>query len=594
MKMPRLPLRLGGVLLAALLVIHCGHAVTTVPDKETIAPESGTGFLPRAGATGSRSMVVAPTPQAAQAGRWVLSQGGTAADAAIAMALNLTLTEPHASGIGGGAFLLHHDPQTQAVNAYDGRETAPAAARPTQFQDENGKPLRFFDAVVGGLSVGTPGAIRLYELVHKKHGGLPWATLFQPTIELAKRGFPMSARLHAHIAKDPWLSQDPTARGYFYQTDGTPKAVGTLLKNPALAHTLQVIAQQGATAFYTGEIAARIVQTVQKAHRRPGHLAVDDLAGYQAKERPVLCRPYRQWRICGMPPPTSGGIATLQILGHLLRFPSDTVGADTPESAHLFAESSRLAYADRGRYVADSDFVDTPVTALLEPAYLKSRSQLIQEDRSMGVAMPGDPQPGRAEKADDESLELPSTSHLAVVDSQGRAVTMTASIEYSFGSHLMVGGFLLNNELTDFSFRTQRNGRPIANRLEPRKRPRSSMSPTLVFDRDSGDLHLAIGSPGGSRIIGYVARALIRILDGGLTIQEALMRPNIINRNGKTEVESVPGWEDWAHKTVQILKALGHDASIQELNSGLHGIQRTDTGWLGSADPRRDGLALGE
>lgn len=562
--------------------------------NEDISPEAASGFALHTSQNAQRHMAAAATTQAAEAGRWVLRHGGSAADATIAMGIMLTLTEPQSSGIGGGAFLLHYDPKSQAVEAYDGRETAPETATANQFQNTDGTPKAFFDAMVGGLSVGVPGQIRLFEQVHKAHGKLPWKTLFEPTIQRAEKGFPLSERLYALLSTDRFLAADPNAGPYFYLPSGEPKPVGTLLVNPALADTLRQIAEHGADTFYTGPIAEDIIKTVRNARNSRGRMSLKDLAQYQSKARSALCRPYRKWRVCTMPPPTSGGVTTLQILGHLEAFDSARVGADTPDAIHLYAESSRLAYADRGLYLADPDFVPVPVDALLNRVYLRSRSKHINPAKSMGVATPGRVGNAHEKRSPDQSLELPSTTHVVAADEQGRVVSMTASIEQAFGAHLMVRGFLLNNELTDFSFVPEKDGRPIANRVQGGKRPRSSMSPTLVFNQKTGAFHLAIGSPGGSRIIGYVTRALLGILDGGLDVQAAISRPNVTNRNGRTELESFPGYEAWTERMKAQLEALGHKVLIRDLNSGLHVILRNGDSWIGGADPRREGAALGD
>jgi gamma-glutamyltranspeptidase/glutathione hydrolase len=582
--------------LTVLLALALAACATTGAGQsnEDIAPEAASGFAQRTSQHAQRHMAAAATTQAAEAGRWVLRQGGSAADATIAMGIMLTLTEPQSSGIGGGAFLLHYDPKAKAVQAYDGRETAPETATANQFQHADGTPKAFFDAMVGGLSVGVPGQLRLFEQVHRAHGKLPWKTLFEPTIQLAEKGFPLSDRLYALLSTDRFLAADPNAGPYFYLPSGEPKPVGTLLVNPALADTLRQIAEHGADAFYTGPIAEDIIKTVQNARNSRGRMTLKDLAQYQSKPRSALCRPYRTWRVCTMPPPTSGGVTTLQILGHLEAFDSARVGADTPDAIHLYAESSRLAYADRGLYLADPDFVSVPVDALLNRDYLRSRSKHIDPAKSMGKAKAGQLGSVHRNRSPDQSLELPSTTHVVAADDSGRVVSMTASIEQAFGAHLMVRGFLLNNELTDFSFVPEKNGRPIANRIQGGKRPRSSMSPTLVFKNDTGAFHLAIGSPGGSRIIGYVTRALIGILDGGLDVQAALSRPNVVNRNGRTEIEVFPGYEEWVGRIQAQLEALGHKVKTRSLNSGLHAILRNGEGWTGGADPRREGVALGD
>ena len=542
-------------------------------------------------------MAAAANPLAAETGREILRAGGSAVDAAIAMQMVLTLVEPQSSGIGGGAFVLHFD--GRRVQAYDGRETAPAAADENLFMAD-GKPMAFHDAVVGGRSVGTPGLLRMLEAAHKEHGRLAWARLFDPAIRLAENGFAVSPRLHGLVAGDRFLARDPAARAYFYDASGAPKAVGTVLRNPQLAATLRAIAAGGADAFYRGDIAADIVRTV-RAHPNAGKLAEPDFAAYQAKERTPVCADYKRWRICGMPPPSSGGIAVAQIFGILAGRniavvpPSASDGTLEPQvdAVHLFSEAGRLAFADRNVYVADPDFVPVDWIALTHPRYLADRAALIGE-RSMGRAQPGIPAGYRLVWAADEA-QRSATSHISAVDGFGNAVAMTTSIEDVFGARLMVRGFLLNNQLTDFSFAPSESGMPIANRVQPGKRPRSSMAPTLVFDRASGELLATLGSPGGSQIIGYVARTLVGLLDWDLDIQQAISMPNFGSRNGPTEVEQ----GRVSRGLVEGLQARGHEVREIPMESGLQGIVRVrlpdgSRGWAGGADPRREGVALGD
>jgi gamma-glutamyltranspeptidase/glutathione hydrolase len=386
------------------------------------------------------------------------------------------------------------------------------------------------------------------------------------------------------------------AGSHYYDENGAAHPVGYRLKNPAYATTLRTVASQGADAFYTGPLAASISHAVTHAERNPTALTVADMSAYQAKEREALCRNYRSFEVCGMPPPTSGGVIPLQILGLLSHFELSPTPSGELEAAHLFAEASRLAYADRSLYLADPDFVSVPVNGLLAPNYLRARAGQIHRDRSLGTAQPGTP-PGAdpTSLAPNRAPEIPGTTHLVAVDAQGNAVSMTASIEGAFGSHLMVGGFLLNNELTDFSFVPEQEGRAVANRVQPGKRPLSSMSPTLVFQRDGAHrrFYLALGSPGGSRIIEYVTWTLIRILDFGLDVQTAMSRPLVVNRNGDTEIETLPAFESWAEELRKYLEHRGHRTQLRELGSGLHGIRVTEDGYEGGADPRREGLVLG-
>jgi gamma-glutamyltranspeptidase len=533
-------------------------------------------------------MVAAAHPLAVEAGLRMLDKGGNAIDAAIATQLVLNLVEPHASGLGGGAFLLFYDARRNAIRAYDGRETAPEAVTPALFTGPDGKPMAFNDAVIGGRSVGVPGVPRLLELAHARHGRLAWATLFQPAIDLAEKGFALPARVHALLENDHGLVRDAAAKEYFYTTDGKPKPAGTVLRNPEFARTLRALAARGAEAFYSGDIARDIVAAVRGHPFNPGVMTEHDLAAYRVREVEALCAPYRAYRVCGMPPSSSGGIAVLQILGMLSRFDMASVRPGSTEAVHLIAEAGRLAFADRNRYVADDRFAEVPIKGLIDPAYLAERSKLIQEHKSMGKAVAGVPQGLKAAYADDPVDEMAGTSHIAVVDKDGNAVSMTTTIETNFGSHVMVRGFLLNNQLTDFNFLPVEDGVRVANGVYPGKRPRSSMAPTLVFDnRDK--LYMAVGSPGGPFIIGYVVKTLIATLDWKMDMQSAIDLPNFGSRNGPTEIEKGSNYE----KLIGPLRALGHDARAIDMASGVHGIVRVKDGWQGGADRRRDGIARG-
>jgi gamma-glutamyltranspeptidase/glutathione hydrolase len=561
--------------------------VPPVPGSPDIAPESATGFTEKALVQASRAMIATANPLATEAGYDILQQGGAAVDAAIATQMVLGLTEPQSSGIGGGALLLLYD-GTQVV-AFDGRETAPAAATPNRFLDGQGKPLAFRDAVVGGHSVGVPGVLKMLDMAHKQYGTLPWATLFQPAIRLAAEGFPMSRRLHLLLASDQHLRHVEPARSYFYRADGAPKAVGTRVYNPDYAHVLRLIAAQGAEAFYRGKLVQDMVQAVRQHPTHPGDLSAADFAAYEARQRQPLRSTYRGYTVYGMPPPSAGGIAVLQILGILEHFDLQQYPPLAVDSVHLIAEAGRLAYADRARYAADSDFVGVPVAGLLDRSYLAARRQLISSTQSLGVAQPGEPRDAPATQfGDDHALELPSTSHISIVDARGRALAMTTSIEAAFGSRIMVNGYLLNNQLTDFSFVPTEAGKPVANCIAARKRPRSAMAPTLVFDAH-GRFALAIGSPGGSAIINYVAQTLVAMLDWRLDPQQAVSLPHYGSRNGPTELEHGRHLEI----VVPQLEARGHRVTLIDMPSGLSAVLKTEHGYAGGADPRREGTVKG-
>jgi gamma-glutamyltranspeptidase/glutathione hydrolase len=554
------------------------------------APDAPSSLTPKQSAVGARFMVAAAHPLAADAGYEVLKRGGTAMDAAVAMQHVLGLVEPQSSGPGGGAFILHYSAAERRVRAYDGRETAPAAAKPDRFLFMFGRPMGFCEAILSGRSVGVPGTLAVLELAHRNHGRLAWSELAQPAIDLAEQGFPLSLRLHELLAWDRFLRRDPFAARYLYEPEGKPKPVGSILRNPEYAAMLREVAAGGAQAFYRGAIARDVAAAVQKHPVEPGDLTAADLERYRAKEREPVCGGFREYRICGMPPPSSGGIAVLQILGVLERVPKTDYPRDPLAAVHLFAEAGRLAYADRDRYVADPDFVDVPVAGLIAADYLVGRAAMVTAERSMRRAPPGQPRGAEVARWHDAvALELDSTTHLSVVDAEGNAVALTSSIEFAFGNHRFVRGFLLNNQLTDFAFRADEGGTLVANRVEGGKRPRSSMAPTLVFDAD-GRLVLVAGSPGGHRIINYVARLIVAALDWGIPLQDALDAPNFGSRNGPTEVERGTAAE---RLRVRLL-ALGHEVRVADMPSGAHAIQRVGESWIGAADPRRDGIARGE
>ncbi|MCD0495307.1 gamma-glutamyltransferase [Achromobacter sp. MY14] len=554
---------------------------------EDLNPEAASGAQARELVRAPKYMMVSANPLATQAGDDMLRAGGSVVDAAIATQLVLNLVEPQSSGIGGGAFLVLYSAKTGRIQTYDSRETAPAAARPDRFLGADGKPLPFAQAVNNGMAVGVPGLLRGLELAHEEAGVLPWADLFQPAIRLAEQGFAVSPRLHTLLAGNKALPKQAAAAAYFYAPDGSPWPVGHVLKNPEFARTLRAVATQGADAFYQGEIARDIVAAVH-GHATPGDLSLADLANYRAKTRDPVCGAYRGYQLCGMAPPSSGPIAVLQMLGELEQYPMSTYAPGSVQAVHYFSEAGRLAFADRDFYVADPDFVDVPVRALLNPAYLRARGALIQPDRSMKVALPGDPEGKLLTLGRDNALELPSTSHLVAVDKQGNALSMTTTIESEFGSKIFVRGFLLNNEMTDFSssFKDP-EGRLVANRVEPGKRPRSSMAPIIVL-RDGKPVML-VGSPGGSAIINYVAKTIVGVLDWGLDIQAAIALPNMGSRNKDTELEKGTPLEALA----PALEAMGHPVRITEFPSGIHGIVIDANGLQGGVDPRREGLAKG-
>ncbi|VXB21535.1 gamma-glutamyltransferase [Massilia sp. 9I] len=569
-------------------------------DVRQAAPEAATGYQDKAGWPAKKYMVAAANPLAVQAGYQILQQGGSAIDAAIATQLVLTLVEPQSSGIGGGAFLVHYD--GRKTQAFDGRETAPSKADEHLFQRPDGTPLSRTEGIVGGRSTGAPGVLRMLELAHREHGKLPWKALFAPAIKLSEEGFAVSPRLNALLTGDVHLRKDPEAARYFYGNGGKPWPVGHILKNPALAKTLREIAEGGADAFYKGHIARDIAAKVQGHPTNPGLLSAADIAAYQPKVRTPVCSDYRAYTVCGMPPPSSGGIAVAQMLGMFETMDMKALapgnGVPGPDALHVFSEVGRLAYADRNRYAADTDFVPLPgrgLPSLIDKTYLAQRAKLVGA-RSMGEAPAGKP-PGMDMAwhwGKDNAIETPSTSHVAVVDGYGAGLAMTTTIEDAFGSRQMVDGFILNNQLTDFSFASRDADGPIANRVEAGKRPRSAMSPTVVFDRKTGKLVLTVGSPGGPAIINYVAKVLVGTLDWGLNVQEAISLPNFGSRNGPTELEV----GRFPSTTIEALNARGHKVRLGEQTSGLHGIQRIEVHgvplWYGGADPRREGVAKGD
>lgn len=541
--------------------------------------------------TARHQMIAAANPLAAEAGLAMLRAGGSAVDAAIATQMVLGLVEPESSGIGGGAFLLLFDPRTGKTTSFDGREVAPASATPTMFLGPDGQPRGKQAVIPGGLSVGVPGVIGMLEMAHKKHGKLPWARLFQPAIALAEKGFPVGPKLARTIEAFTLRGAGlPDIRRTFYHADGTPFRQGEIFRNPEYAATLKAIAAGGARAFYTGEIAQAIVDTVKSTPMNPGSMTLADLANFQARERAPVCGAYRVWKICSMGPPSSGGIAIVQIMGMLQRFPSSQLQPNTLSEAHLFTQASRLAYADRAKFLADSDAVKVPVAGLIDPGYIAGRAAQIDPSRDMGTASAGNPPQKHAAFSPQRSPILHGTSHMTIVDKSGQVIAMTTSVESVFGAKTMVKGFLLNNTLTDFSLQPVLDGLPVANAPAAGKRPLSAMSPTIVFDRN-GRFLLSVGSPGGPNIISYVSQTLVAMLDGGLAPQAAIALPRQLNSNGPTRLEKSPANDALAPG----LTAMGHTVAVTAgEGSGLHGIKKVSGGYIGGADPRRDGVVLGD
>ena len=599
------------------------------PDPASFAAEGASRSTAKAGWSFTRQAVAAAHPLAADAGLAMLRAGGRAIDAAVAVQAVLSLVEPQSSGIGGGALLLHWD--GRSVQAWDGRETAPAAADPRAFLRPDGEPVSPADAIFGGRAVGVPGVLPMLQAAHREHGALPWAQLFEPAIRLAEQGFPLGERLHTLLQSNIHLRQDLKARAYFYAADGQPHPVGHWLRNPALASVLRAVAAQGAAALQQGPVADDLIARV-RSHAVPGAMVAADLASYRALRREAICTDWRdRWRVCGFPPPSSGHLALMQLLGLLDAVPASVPGAPQavaalaaavpagPQTLHLYVEASRLAWADRAQYVADPDFVPAPAgdwRSLLEPDYLQQRATLIGPGRMAHApaGQPGGPQDPTLAFAPMPEQPEQGTSHISIVDSLGHAVALSTSVEAAFGARLLAdggsrlgagagagagaglglgltGGYILNNQLTDFSLSpTDIQGRPVANRLQPGKRPRSSMSPTLVFDRSSGELVMVLGSPGGPLIPHFVARTLLATLVGRQDLQRAIDGAHVAAVGGSVLLEK----GRFPPATAAALRALGHEVVELELPSGLHGLQRTPTGWFGAADPRREGVVRGD
>jgi len=571
-------------------VLFFSSALTVSASNSIPDPEPSTGWQDKEAVRAEHFMAVTAHPLATQAAYQILKAGGNAADAAVTAQLVLNLVEPQSSGIGGGAFMLYWDAKNKTLFSFDGRETAPGAADADYFKDSAGELVKWREARLGPRAVGVPGTLSLLHTVHQRFGERPWAQLFAPAITLSREGFAVSPRMAKSIeGSKEYLSRFPATREYFFTDQGAPLPEGYHLTNPDFAQTLELIAEQGIAPFYQGSIGEKLIETLQRASGRPALMTMQDLNGYKTLSRPPVCARYHGNAICGMGPPSSGALTVGQILQLIERFDIAGLGLD-PKSMHLVLEASRLAFADRARYMADSDFVEVPVAGLLDQDYLQGRSQLIQPSRSIGKASAGNPPGVTIAHAAMQQVEPAGTSHFSIVDAQGNIASMTTTIESGFGSMLMTQGFLLNNEMTDFSFRASKAGQPIANRVEGGKRPRSSMAPTIVFDR-TGVPTLVAGSPGGSRIICYVAQALIGILDWQMNPQQAAAMPHFCNRNGTTDIESHTG----AERLSTALTGMGHEVQIRNLNSGLHLIQRLPSGeLLGGADPRREGLVLGD
>ena len=539
----------------------------------------------------ARAIVTAADIRAAEAGRTILRQGGSAMDAIAATLLALTVVEPQSSGIGGGGFLVYQDARAKGPATFDGRETAPLAVTPTLFIKPDGTPQTGSEAAPGGRSVGVPGNLAMLALAHQRYGRLPWAALFAPAIALAEGGYVVSPRMAAAIAaKREVLSRTPAAAGLYLNPDGSAKTAGSRIVNPALAATLRLVATDGPAAFYGGPVAADMVRTVATAPTNPSTMTADDIARYRAKERPPACVAYRVWRVCGMGPPSGGGIAVAAILKQLEGFDLAALGPDNPTAWHLLAESERLAFADRDAYLADADFANVPVAGLLDASYLKARGSLIRADRSMPSVAAGVPN-AAPRRTLGTGAEVPATTHFAAADAFGNVASLTSTVEGGFGSGLVSGGFILNNELTDFNFVPKAGAESVANRVEPGKRPRSSMSPTLVYDR-AGRVVLAIGAAGGPTIPAQVAKSIVAVLDWKLSVADAIALPVIMTYGDRVLIEKGPQGQRLAAMQ-PALEALGHPVVITGLPYKANGIERTGNGWRGGADPRSEGVSLG-
>lgn len=584
--------------------------------SKSAPPEAATGWNEPQPEIRGQALVVAAHPLAAQAGAEILSRGGSAIDASVAVQAMLTLVEPQSSGLGGGAFALTYDHRLRALDAWDGRETAPAGATPEMFSTSTGEPMGFVEAMVGGRSVGVPGVVAMLAAMHHSGGRLPWAALFAPAIRAAEGGFEVTPRLHHLLRRDPLFRTMPAARALYFD-GGSPIGVGERLANPELARVFHAVAREGPAGIYEGPVARAIVDAVKKARQpsswkvvantswlglglpgdlglmaaeaNPGRLTLEDLRAYRAEQRAPLCVSYREWRVCGAPPP-AGGVPVLQALMMLERFDFSGLGPRDPETIHLIAEVGRRAFADRNLYLADPAFVDVPTSGLLDPAYAQARSADIDPERATSAVSAGKP-PGAQARARSASPERSSTSHFSIVDPQMNVVSMTTSVENVFGSRIVARGMVLNNQLTDFSFSPEREGAPVANAVAAGKRPRSSMSPVIVFDAD-GQPILVLGSPGGSRIIGYVLGVLVSVLEFGLSPDEAVRLPHALARGASVELEDRPWADGERARVVAALQAMGHEVDVVTCTSGLHVLKRDGLVWVPGVDPRREGRGV--
>ena len=539
----------------------------------------------------SKSIVVTSNPYASKAAAEILRNGGSAVDAAITAQFVLTLTQPQSTGIGGGAFMLYWDKNSGKLYALDGREKAPASASPQLFLNKDGQPRKFYpDAVVGGISVGVPGMMRFLEQAHKKFGKLKWSVLLEYPIRLAEEGFELSSALYRTLSFLPDLKKIEPASSYFYKDNRngelTPLPIGTILTNAEYAKTLKRIAKFGPEEFYSGQTANLIINAVNNSPFSPGLITLEDLANYTAVWRDPICGLYRKYKVCSMPPPTSGGITMLMMLKMLERFDFESEHPNSPNFIHLFSEAGSLAYADRDYYIADPDFVDIPVNGMLNEDYISERSKLIKKETSLRDRKPGKPK-GYKKFSKNVDISRPSTSHLVIVDNFGNSISLTSTIEGPFGSHLMAGGFMLNNELTDFSLIPKKNGLFVANRVEANKRPRSSMTPTIIFNPE-GEIYALTGSPGGNSIIGYVTKSVMAMVDWDLSPQDTVSLPHFIRKGENTELER--GTDIVRYK--QFLEKKGHKVVIIPKVSGLQIIKKKNKGFIGGTDPRGEGLVI--